>query len=153
MTFGMKYVGIASAVAICASVTLAFAGGHTPVEQREAIMKTMGQSAKTIGDMLKGETAFDAVVANETLVTMQTAVANLGDLFPEGTELAGENENAAGPAIWTDRAGFEAKIAAFQEDISAAVSAAPQEKEAMAVAFGEVAQNCKSCHEAYRVKK
>ena len=153
MTFGTKFVGIASIAAICASVTLAVAGGHTPVEQREAMMQTVGKSTKTIGDMLKGDTAFDAAVANEALVAMQDAVANMGDLFPEGTELAGENENAAGPAIWTDRAGFDAKIAAFQEDIAAAVSAAPQEQQAMAAAFGEVAQNCQSCHEAYRVKK
>jgi len=143
---------IGSAIAI-ATATVPLAGGHSPVEKREAAMKEVSKSAKVLGEMVKGETAFEAAAANEALASMAAAVTDFGTYFPEGTALAGENENAAGEAIWTDRAGFDAAISAFQQDIAAAVEAAPQTKDALTASFGEVAQNCKSCHEDYRVKK
>jgi len=143
---------IGSAIAV-ASVTLPLAGGHSPVEQREAAMKEVGKSTKLLGEMVKGETAFDDAAANEALATMAAAVTDFGTYFPEGTALAGENENAAGEAIWTDRDGFDAAVTEFRQDIAAAVEAAPQSKDALATSFGAVAQNCKSCHEDYRVKK
>ena len=136
-----------------ASVTLPLAGGHSPVEMREAAMKEVGKSTKLLGEMVKGETAFDAAAANEALTAMAAAVADFGTYFPEGTALAGENENAAAETIWTDRAGFDAAVAEFQQDIAAAVEAAPQSQDALATSFAAVAQNCKSCHEDYRVKK
>lgn len=151
----LQFAGV-SAIALAvvlAGVTMPYAGGHSPVEKREAVMKVMGGSAKTIGDMLKGETAFDAAAANEALVAMQAAIAGFGDHFPEGTELAGENSFAAGPAIWTDPDGFAAEIATVTAAIDAAVAAAPQDAAALGAAFGTIGKSCGSCHEGYRVKK
>lgn len=153
MKFSRPATSLIAAAMIGAGVSFAVADNHAPVEMREEVMKTMGQSAKTIGDMLKGETEFDAAEVNERLAAMQEAIQPFGEYFPEGTELAGENENAAGPAIWTDREGFEAQLAEFKSDIDAAVAANPQTREEVAAAFSEVAENCKACHEEYRVKK
>ncbi|MEO0912063.1 MAG: cytochrome c [Pseudomonadota bacterium] len=144
-----KVLGLASA-AFALSVTLTIAGGHAPYEKRQAAMKVVGGSAKTIGDMLKGTTAFDAAKANAALAAMQEAVAPYGDFFPEGSEAP---QSEASPAIWSDRAGFDATLAAFQADIADAVSAAPQDQAGMAAAFGAVTENCGTCHKAYRVKK
>lgn len=139
--------------ALLGSASMLPADEHDPVEQREAAMRTFGKSAKAIGDMLKGETELDAGAANAAMADMQAAAEGLGELFPEGTAGAGENEFAAGEKIWTDRAGFEATLAALQEDIAAGVAANPQSKEEIAAAFGAIAENCQTCHETYRIKK
>lgn len=136
--------------ALALSVTLTVAAGHEAFENRKAAMKVVGGSTKTIGDMLKGTTDLDPAKANEAFAAMQAAVAPFGDLFPEGSDAP---TSEAGPAIWTDRAGFDATLAAFEEDIAAAVAAAPQDQASIAAAFGAVAENCKTCHQSYRVKK
>ncbi len=140
---------LASAIVI-GSFGLSVAGGHLAYEQRQAAMKTVGKSAKTIGDMLKGQTEFDAAAANAALVAMRDAVQPYGDLFPEGSE---HPESEAAPAIWSDRTGFDTVLAAFKEDLDAAVAAAPQDQAGMGAAFGAVAENCGTCHKGYRIKK
>ena len=45
--------------------TQPMAGGHSPVEKREAAMGVVGKSTGAIGDMLKGEKPFDAAMANQ----------------------------------------------------------------------------------------
>lgn len=137
-------------LALCLSVALAQAGGHSPIEKRQAAMKTIGGSTKTIGDMLKGSTAFDAAKANAAMAAMQGAMAGFGDYFPEGSESA---TSEAAPAIWTDRAGFDAVLAKFKADIDAGVAAAPGDQAGVQAAFGQIAANCKTCHQGYRVKK
>ncbi|MEM6465446.1 MAG: cytochrome c [Pseudomonadota bacterium] len=148
MTPFSKTVLFVSALALSATVVLA--GGHSPIEKRQAAMKTVGGSTKTVGDMLRGSTSFDAAKANAALAAMQAAVAEYGTFFPEGSESA---TSEAGPAIWSDRAGFDAAVAKFQSDISAAVAAAPADQAALQAAFGPIGGNCRSCHTAYRVKK
>lgn len=138
---------------LTATVGLAYAGGHSPLEKREAAMKVMGGSAGTIGEMLKGTTDFDAAKANAALVAMSEALVGFGDHFPEGTEAAGTNRFAAGPNIWSDRAGFEAEIAKFDAAIDAAIAANPQDKASLGAAFGVIGQSCQSCHEGYRVRQ
>ncbi|WP_161862183.1 c-type cytochrome [Algicella marina] len=137
-------------LALALTVSMPLAGGHSPVEKRQEAMKTMGRSAKTIGDMLKGTTVFDAATANQTLATMQSAASGFGDYFPEGSEAA---DSEAAPAIWSDKAGFEATLADFQSDLASAVAAAPQDQAALGAVFKEVGANCGVCHKAYRVKK
>lgn len=144
---------VLATVALLGSASYLSADGHDPVEQREAAMKVVGKSTKTIGDMLKGETDLDAAAANAAMADMQAAVEGLADLFPEGTAGAGENEFVAAESIWTDTDGFTAAVAKFQSDIAAGVEANPQSKEEIAAAFGTIAQNCQSCHETYRAKK
>jgi cytochrome c556 len=70
-------------------------------------------------------------------------------MFPAGTGIA---PSEALPAIWTDRAGFEAKAAAYAEaaDKLAALAKAG-DKPGFAAQFGEVGKSCGACHDAYRV--
>ncbi|MHA3977747.1 c-type cytochrome [Halovulum sp. GXIMD14794] len=123
------------------------------VAQREAAMKKVGSGAKTIGDMLKGETEFNADRANAALAEMHSASMNFENLFPEGTAGAGSNEFVASEKIWEDFTGFERAVATFRSDIEAAQQQAPRDKEQLAAAFGTIGKNCQSCHETYRTKK
>lgn len=146
--------GAALATAILGTtVSLALAGGHSPVEQREAVMKTMGQNAGVIGGMLRGQADFDAAKANASLAAMREAFGTFSGLFPEGTEGAGTNEFAAGPAIWSDPAGFTAENEKMIAALDAAIAANPQDTAALGAAFGGIGQVCSSCHEGYRIKK
>ena len=142
-----------SVAAVIGFATAPNAGGHSPVEKREAAMGTVGQSTGTIGKMLKGETAFDAAAANAALAAMRAAVEGFADHYPDGTQGETTNPFLASDAVWSDRAGFEAEVVKFQGALDAAIAANPQDKGALGAAFGAVGGSCKSCHEGYRIKK
>ncbi|MFK7744786.1 MAG: cytochrome c [Roseobacter sp.] len=147
------FIAAASGLLVAALATQPNAAGHSPTEKREAIMSDVGKSTKTIGDMLKGTTDFDAAAANAALVSMREGVEGFVDLYPEGTEGETTNKYLAAPAVWTDRAGFEAESAKFEAALDTAIAANVQDKEALAAVFGAVGQSCRSCHEGYRVQK
>ena len=123
--------------------------GDSPQEARHESMEDVGGAAKKIGKMMKGETEFDAAVANASLAAWAEAAATFGDLFPEGSETGHDTEAKA--SIWTDRDGFNEQVALFAEKSEAAVAANPQDLGALKAAAGPVFKVCKSCHESYRV--
>ena len=124
----------------------AFASGDAAVE-RQALMKNVGAATGAASKMAKGEIEFNAVAAQLALRTMNAAGLGFGYMFPEGSETGAETE--AAPAIWSDRAGFDAAIAKFVKDTSGTVT----DLESFKTAFGAAASNCGSCHKAYRIKK
>ncbi|MEM7614502.1 MAG: cytochrome c [Pseudomonadota bacterium] len=142
---------LAGAAVAVATFSLSMADGHSPIEQRQAAMKTVGKSTKTLGDMVKGASPFDAAAASAALVDMQTAVATYGELFPEGSETGFETE--AKDTIWSDRTGFDAVLATFKSEIDGAIAAAPADQAALAAEFGDIGKTCGTCHQTYRVKK
>ena len=101
----------------------------TPQEAREEVMEGVGDAAKPIGGMLKGEVEFDADVVMESFRTWSVAAGIFGDLFPAGSETGYDTEAKA--TIWTDRAGFDAALADFAEAVDAAAAAAPQDLEGL----------------------
>lgn len=125
--------------------------GDTPQEQRHELMEGVGDGAKTIGEMLEGERAFDAAAAMQALQTWDHASSVYGDMFPEGSETGHDTEARA--TIWSDRAGFDAALQAWGEAVDAAIAADPQDLESLQAAAGPVFKKCKACHEDYRVEK
>ena len=128
--------------------TSAFAG---PQEDRQANMKSIGMAMGTVAKMAKGETEFDAETALKAFVDMKAAAEGFGDLFPEGTETGAETE--ASPKIFSDRAGFDAKVAEFGAALQTASAEAPPDLNALRATLGAVGANCGGCHKAYRIKK
>lgn len=143
---------LAVAVSCALGVSLAPAQEiEDPIGTRQALMKATGAAAKVGGGMAKGEMAFDPVVASLVLATFNATSRSAGHYFPEGSETG--QETKASPKIWEDRAGFDQKLADFAQAASAAHAANPQDLESFKTAFGDVAKNCKACHETYRVEK
>ncbi len=101
--------------------------------------------------MVKGEVDYDAAAALAALSTISEVASTFGEHFPEGSETGFETE--AAPAIWTDRAGFEAKIADLKASADAGVAAAPADLDGLKAVFGPLTKNCGTCHETYRLKK
>ena len=135
---------------LASSVSVAFAGDD-PIEAREDLMENVGKGAKAIGGMLKGEAPFDAQAAMDGFLAMRKAANEIGDLFPDGSQTGGDTE--AKSTIWSDRAGFDKQLAAFGQDVEAAIASEPATLDDLKVSAGPVFKNCKACHEEYRVKK
>ncbi len=141
------FLGVAAVAMMVAGVAHADA-----IADRKAVMKMkVGASMGVLGKTAKGEMDFDAAAVLAAFTTMREGAGGFGDLFPAGSETGGET--TASPKIWEDMEGFKAKLAKFTGDLDSAITAAPADKDAFMAAFGPVAGNCQSCHEAYRVMK
>ncbi len=118
-----------------------------PIESRKALMRANGAAAKVSGDMMRGNIPFDPAVANLALRAFDATATNYGDYFPDGSDVG---DTGAAEAIWTDRAGFDAALATFKSDVSAAIASKPGDIDAFKAAMGAVFGNCKGCHEKYK---
>ena len=121
--------------------------GHPAIEERQALMKTLGAVTKTGAEMVKGTRPYDAAEARRILETYATASARLGGLFPTGSEEGGYTK--AMIEIWSDAAGFKAAVDKFEADARASASSA-DDLDAFKRAFATVGADCRSCHSDYR---
>src|SRR5688572_21775922 len=109
-------------------------GQDDPIAAREALMKDNGAQATVAGQMIKGETPFDAAAAKAAMEKIAANAAQIPSFFPAGSE-GGD----ALPAIWANFADFEAKAAALKTAADAA-AAATGSVETFGPAFGAVGQ-------------
>ena len=137
-------------VAVALAFTSPLFAGDDPAHERHELMEGVGDAAKPVGQMLKGEREFDAVVLMSSFETFDEASAEFGDLFPPGSENAEGTE--AAPAIWEDRAGFEEALALWADAVDAAIAANPQTLEETKPVAGEIFKACKGCHDDYRIE-
>lgn len=72
----------------------------------------------------------------------------LPTMFPAGTNLP--NSHAL-PAVWSDRAGFEARAAAYASAAQALAEAAQDgDRGAFLTQWAAVRQTCSACHDTYK---
>ncbi len=121
-----------------------------PRHERHELMEGVGDAAKVIGPMLKGERDFDADALMTALKVFQDVSAQFGDLFPAGSE-SGMGTEAA-PAIWEDREGFEAALDEWRQAVDAAIEANPGSLDAAKPVAGPIFNACKNCHDSYRIE-
>lgn len=136
----------ATVLAMGATVSVA---QDDPIAERQEKMKTMGGAMRVLVPMFREQADYDAEAALAAFVRMNEAVDGYGALFPEGTETGGDTR--AKPEIWSDREGFDAAVADFEEDLAMAASADIPDLDSFKPVFGAVAQNCGDCHEVYQV--
>lgn len=151
MNFQLKHLPLAFLISVTGFTTSISTASADVIKDRQDKMEIVGKSMGIVGKMAKGQTDFDGEAALAAFVAMKDAAEGYETLFPEGSETGGETE--AAPAIFTDRAGFEAKVADFKASLVKVTAAAPASVEALGASVGEVGQNCGVCHKAYRVKK
>jgi cytochrome c556 len=97
--------------------------------------------------MLQGKAPFDAAKAAEAFTVISKNAADFPNHFPEGSD---QGKTEALPAIWENKADFEARAKALSDDAAAAATAAATGEEAFKAAGGKAFSNCKGCHEKYR---
>lgn len=144
---------IAFAGLLATGAAFAHGGATGIVKERMDAMSAIGKNMKAVGQMLKTSPDVDpALVAKAGEAIAEHAGDALTELFPEGSL---QKPTEASPAIWTDWTRFAAisgELQAYALDMKALADQGA-DKQAVAGAFGKVAGTCKTCHEAFRVKK
>ena len=123
------------------------------IENRQAIYKLIGNNFKPLGAVLKGG-PYDAAIVQKSIARLVFLSGLLDDAFPDVSNV-GEPDTKAKPDIWTGRADFDKKTKDFQTHLIALQLLNDTHKratEAFKTAATAIGQDCKACHDAYRVK-
>lgn len=121
----------------------------------EALVKARQAGMALSGSVVGGiKVALDAGQAPSTQRNAARSLARwahtLPQLFPEGTDPA-STDTGATPAVWTDRAGFDAKAAEFAAAADRLAELTEgQDAEAFTAQWGVVRAQCMSCHAVYK---
>lgn len=124
------------------------------IEVRKAVFVLIANNFKPIGDTLQGKAQYDAAEIQKRAARVAFLADFVGDAFPEVSN-TGLPDSKAKPEVWSDRAGFDKKVADFREHAAVLVKVSASEKtasDAFKTAAAAVGQDCKGCHEAYKVK-
>jgi cytochrome c556 len=119
------------------------------IAQRRALMHDDGIAAKKLFDMANDKAPFDLAIAQASLKTLARGAESSPALFPDDSKTGGGT--AALPAIWENKADFNARFAKFSKDVAAAIAATHDKASFKAVAPA-VFENCSSCHERYKAQ-
>jgi cytochrome c556 len=128
------------------AATLAVAQSN-PIAARKALMKANGEQAKIGAAIAKGDAPFDAAKVQTIFATFVEAAEKAPTLFPENSKKGGKTE--ALPAIWKNKADFEARFAKFGADAKAAQADVKDLATFKALWSGLIRKNCTGCHEKY----
>lgn len=143
----MKF-GVTLAVLLMGATAGVAVAQEGPVAQRKALMKEIGQKAEMGGNILKGQAAYDPQTAAAIFKTFADNIKSFGSLFPPGSDTG---DTKALPAVWSDRAGFDAAIAKFEKAVADNAPNAGTES-GFKVAFMTVAESCRSCHQSFKAR-
>ncbi|MBP7002523.1 cytochrome c [Amaricoccus sp.] len=136
------------------ALALPSVAAEDPVAQRQAIMSSVGAAAGVAGGVMKNEIPYAPALGKSVIATIHAAAMTYGGYFPEGSEDPARSK--AAPAIWSDRAGFDAELAKLLAATSAAAEKAGRDGPADAATFAAlikpVMEECSSCHEKFRLK-
>ena len=118
------------------------------IEQRQNLMKQFGSATRTTSGMLRGEAPFDLAKVQGALRTYSNA-KELPHLFPENSKTG---KTAALPAVWENKAEFDALAVKMDKDVQTALASIKDEATFKAEA-PKVLQNCGACHNKFRQKQ
>jgi len=141
---------VLAAGAVALAVT-AVAAQSDPIAARRALMKKNGDEAKIATSMVKGEAPFDAAKVQTVFATFADSAAKAPALFADNAKTGGDT--AALPAIWENKADFDARLAKFGKDAKEAEGKVKDLDSLKATWGGFAKDNCGGCHEKYRAKK
>jgi len=141
-----RAVVLASLLALASGV--AIAQNADVIKARKETFKAMGGAAGPMGKMLRGEEAFDLAKVQAGLKTIAENNQKVAKLFPADSK---DGDTKALPAIWTDKAKFDAIFAKLDAAVAAAIPAIKDEASFKAEA-PKVLGNCGACHNDFRQK-
>jgi cytochrome c556 len=140
-----KAFAVAAVAVVALGVTVVVAQ-QDPIAARKPLMKANGQNAAVVAKMIKGETPFDEAKVQAAFAQWAETADKMKALFPENSQTG---ETRALPAIWADRAKFEAAVAKFGKDVAENRGKATN-LDGLKAAMSIVGKNCNDCHEAFR---
>lgn len=128
--------------------------GRQAIEARKAVFTLIGSNFKPLGDVLKGSAQYDAAEVQKRVARIAFLAELLNEAFPDVSN-NGEPDTKAKSDVWANRADFDKKLKAFQADANALIQMNFKEKgasEGFKTAVSTLGQDCKGCHDSYKVK-
>jgi cytochrome c556 len=119
------------------------------IAQRKQLMKDTSGQNRIATEMLDGKRAFDLTAAKKVLATFADTGMKAKDLFPDNSKTG---DTAALPAIWENKADFNAKFDKLTAEAKAA-EAATKDAATFKAQITEVRKNCGGCHQTYRKRQ
>lgn len=137
----------AFAAAVFALAATALVAQSDPIAARKALMKANGDQNKVATEMLEGKRPFNLDEAKKVLATFADAGEKAPTLFPDDSKTGGDT--GALPAIWENKADFQARLAKFAQE-SKAAGDATKDLDSFKIQITEIRKNCGGCHQTYR---
>lgn len=142
-----KRIALAAGL-IALGATAVIAQGD-PIAARKAVMKENGNQSRIAREMIEGKQPFNLPAAKKVLATFAEAHEKTKNLWPEASK---SGDTAALPAIWENKADFDAKLSKFSADAKAA-EARVTDLDSFKAQIGEVGKACGGCHQTYRKRQ
>lgn len=142
------WAAAAGAVIALAAATVAVSAG-SPMEERQATMKQVGQTMKESAAFTSAQTPFDAAKVKTLMDGVAGAAKKLHGLYPAGS--GADPKSEADPKIWENKADFDKRLTEL--GTLAAAAGKTTSTDTFKPAFSAVGATCKSCHDVYRKKK
>jgi cytochrome c556 len=136
------------AVAVAALGVTAVLAQSDPIAARKQLMKDNGAQSKVARDMIDGKEPYDNAKAQKVLTTFAAAHDKGKNLWPDNSKTG---DTASLPAIWENKADFDAKLAKLSSDAKAAEPTV-KDLDTFKAAMGNVGKDCGGCHTTYRKK-
>jgi len=138
-------------LALGAMLVAATAFAHSGVKNPAVMKRMQGMSAisdatKVLGEMAKGNTAFDMSRAEAALAVLSDEAAAIPALFKAPED---DPKSESLPAIWENFPDFTAKAEALGNAARAGRGNVATLADLRA-RMNDIGQSCKSCHRAYR---
>lgn len=150
-------------IALIVTSVKAHEGASGIVKQRMDAMKSMGDYAKSVGDMFKGKTTIDLGTIRDASEEFVRHGQMIPAQFPDTQESREGSKTEALPAIWDDWHQFTALAEKFTHDSRQldAVAAELQSSDTLdnastrklRSAFFKAVKSCSGCHEQFRLER
>lgn len=121
------------------------------IKQRQELMKANGAAAATLVKMIRGEQPYTQQAAHQAAVTINNNSKQITNLFPPGSGAEAGVKTGALPAIWQNKADFDAKAKTLQDESAKLVAA--NDEAAVKAEVPNVGKACGGCHQTYRAKE
>ena len=122
-----------------------------PIATRKGLMKENEQNAVAVVRMMRGQAPFDAAKVEAAFAQWTDTAQKLPSLFPDNSK-SGQKTRAA-PKIWTSKADFDEKAAAFGKVVADNRDKAKGSVDGLRAAIPAVGNACDACHKDYRLAK
>jgi cytochrome c556 len=136
------------AVAVVALGVTAVLAQSDPIAARKQLMKDNGAQSKVARDMIDGKEPYDNAKAQKMLTTFAAAHDKGKNLWPDNSKTG---DTASLPAVWENKADFDAKFAKLSSDAKAAEPTV-KDLDTFKAAMANIGKNCGGCHNTYRKK-
>lgn len=143
-------VAALAALGVAGAVSAAAPTPQAAIAARHAGFKKMGAAMKALGDQLKSDAPAQPTMVAAARVIAATAREQAG-LFPNGSGPGAGVKTEALPAIWSDRATFDAQMnRLIAESGKLAAVAAGGDVAAIRVQMKATGATCAACHRQFR---